>query len=561
MNIFRKALIFPFLVLIILLFSGFERADAKPRFLESPHIHVNPNKSVPLAAIVSFIANEPVKTSIVLSDGEHKWSLHYDQNQTPKEGLTLVGLRPNREHSIQISIEDAEGNVTKSDKVLTYNTPTLPADPAAFPKIKITQSNPEKMEPGYTLLNPRRRLPRQTQQGNPDEQRFGENFGMLLIVDKEGIPIWYYRCGSRISDFEYLDNGHFLYVTADYRIAEIDWLGNIVNEWYAAKRPQGDGDGVAVPCMTFHHDADKLDEDRLLALSTDRRQIDNYYTSEYDADAPRQTQWVMGDRIVEFDADGKMLWTWNAFQHMNPYRIGYETFSNYWMRRGYPDTIDWSHANSVMESEDGKSVYINFRYQSAVVKISKKSSEIIWIFGEPSGWPERFQNKLICLEDESRWFWHQHSPVWTTNGTLLLFDNGNYRARPFEEPAQVTDTYSRAVEYKIDEKNKSARLVWSSEISGDEKVVTVAMGGVSEMPQTGNILVGYGAILDPEGLDAIDWKSRTQIGQWTRVREYTHTVPPEVVWELQLLKTGENRQINWNIFGTQRIKELGHNGE
>lgn len=90
----------------------------------------------------------------------------------------------------------------------------------------------------------------------------------------------------------------------------------------------------------------------------------------------------------------------------------------------------------------------------------------------------------------------------------------------------------------------------------DQKVVTIAMGSVQELPKTGNVLVGYGAILNPKGADTVDWENRFQIDQWTRAREYRHSSPADIAWEMQLNKTGQNPTVGWTIFGVKRIFNL-----
>jgi hypothetical protein len=47
-------------------------------------------------------------------------------------------------------------------------------------------------------------------------------------------------------------------------------------------------------------------------------------------------------------------------------------------------------------------------------------------------------------------FSHQHAIRVLQNGNITLFDNGNFH----------TPSFSRAVEYKLDEATKSATLVW-----------------------------------------------------------------------------------------------------
>ena len=525
------------------------------RFIQKPVVQPNPNTAAPLVALVTFKVNRSVTTTARISDGRNRWELSFDNTRVPEQGLPIVGCRPDRRHEITLTIEDSRDGRIVSD-ALVFHTPKLPSDPAEFPDIHITKNDAVRVEPGFRLFNPRRRITRSTQLGNSREQTFGEAFGMLLMVDQQGEVVWYYRTESRIAGFEYVQNGHILYVTADYRLVEIDLAGNKIRSWYAEERPQG-GDSVSTPVkiLTIHHDAGLLPNGNLLALSSERRQVENYYTDEYDSEAAPASRWVMGDRAVEFTPDGHIVWEWHAFEHLPVMRIGYETYTKYWERRGFSETADWSHANGITELEDG-SVLINFRIQSAVIKIDKASGEIIWIFGEATGWPSELQEKVVTLEGAGRWFWHQHAPVITARGTLLLFDNGNYRARPFDEPTPVAETWSRAVEYEVDEKSLTARQVWSSETADEDRYVTLAMGSVSELPSTGNVLVGYGAVLDPEHVKEISWRNRFTIGQITACKEYTRDNPAEVVWELRLKPTGTEPKIGWNIFGCTFVKTL-----
>lgn len=65
-----------------------------------------------------------------------------------------------------------------------------------------------------------------------------------------------------------------------------------------------------------------------------------------------------------------LVWSWNAFEHRVPYRIGYESFIPYWIRCGYNNTRAWSHANALVPMSEDDSVLI-FRLQSAILKIDK----------------------------------------------------------------------------------------------------------------------------------------------------------------------------------------------
>ena len=152
------------------------------------------------------------------------------------------------------------------------------------------------------------------------------------------------------------------------------------------------------------------------------------------------------------------------------------------------------------------------------------------------------------------WNWHQHSPRFTANGNLLFFNNNNYRARPVDAPADMRDCPSYAVEYNIDEKNKTVQRVWDSVIQGENDIISTAMGRVGEIPGTGNILAGYGAVVSQEHIDEMTWFNRMNFPQWTMVREFTRTSPTNVVWEMRLLPRSAESRVSWTLFGADRIE-------
>ena len=530
--------------------TGLAPAANGTEFTAEPELTKNPNDRVPLAAVLRFSTDEPVTTTIRVSDGNHRRKLTYGAGRDPEEGLPVVGMRPDRRHTIRVAIRGEDGKSTRYPEKLTFTTPPLPTDVTEFPRIEVGVSRPEKMEPGVTIFNPRRRIPSDT----PLE--FNQSFSLLVAVDPRGEVVWYYRGDSRISDFKRLRNGDYVFITQDNRLVEIDLLGNVQQQWYAAGRPEGKGEGIAVPTLTFHHSVAELPNGNFLILGTERRVIEDYYGSEWDADAPRRDRLVMGDEVVEFRRDGTVAWRWSAFDHMDPFRIGYLTFGGYWMFRGWPHTADWSHANNVAYVRKDDAVLCNFRRLSAVVKIERPTGDIDWIAGEHSGWSPRLKGKLLKLENADRWFWHQHDARITRRGTLMLFDNNNFEARPFDKPEPPSAIHSKAAEYELDEENRTLRQVWTSEIPGDRQHASIAMGTVQKLPRTGNVLAGYGALLRPEDLEGLTWKTRRRAGQWTQVREYTHTSPPEVVWEMSLHPLEKGSRVGWSCFGTQRLRSV-----
>ncbi len=528
----------PLLITALLAFASGHPLAAQARFIRPPHLTPNPNPRAPLAAVLTFGADSPVATQVSITDDDgRRWELTFDPTHRPEQGLALVGFRPGRRHTIQLMLRDRQGRETAAPTALSFMAPPLPTAAGAFPPLSVTSDAKARLEPGYTVLSVRRQGP-----GRPNDP-FSTGWGMIVAIDAAGEPVWYYESPARISDFERGPNGHLFLCTLDYEILEIDLLGNEVGRWYAAGRPKGAGPGIAVPTMTFHHEIDVLPNGNLVVLGTDRRALPNYYTSETDPAAPRQTQQVMGDEVIEFARDGRVVWKWNAFDHLDPYRIGYETFSGYWERRGFPDTLDWSHANNLLHDPSDDSLLVSFRYLAAIVKIDRASGRVKWILGKPDGWSEQFRPLLFRPEGAVEWFQHQHSPFPTARGTLIVFDNGNYGTMPFAPPRPPHETYSRAVEYQLDERARTVRQVWVSETGpGPDTVLSNAMGNAEQFPVTGNVLVFYGAVAQAGGAG------------WTRGREYTHTSPARLVWEV--VARDPAGKIGWQFFCGTRWANL-----
>ena len=515
-------------------------------FTTQPTVVPNPNPAVPLAAVLRFTASAPVSTAVTISDGGRSWEVKFPATAGPAAGLPLVGFYPGKRHEIRVEIRDRAGKTAHAARPLEFNAPPLPADEAEFPPIQVLAAAPERMEPGWTLLSVRR----QGREGGRGGAAAGEpvfttGYGLILALDERGRVVWYYRGANRTADVHRLRNGNIAFVTNDHRLVEIDLLGNVKGDWYASRRPQGACAGTPVDALTMHHSFEELPNGNFLIVSGELRELDNYYTSETDPNAPRKRQKVMGDQVIEFDRTGRVVWRWSAFDHLDPYRLGFLTINQYWIVRGFPDTLDWTHGNGAFHDARDNSILFNSRQQSAVVKIERPSGRVAWIFGEPGGWPEKFEPLLFKREGVSEWPWHHHAPRLTDRGTLMVFNNGLFKTRPFNKREPGTEAVSGALEYSIDPAARSAKLVWSSDTKGPDAVNTFAMGDVDFLPKTGNVMVVYGGgVRLDNGLP------------WTRVREFRHTTPAELVYDVVLADTAAKRGTTWIAFGGDRIPKL-----
>ena len=83
----------------------------------------------------------------------------------------------------------------------------------------------------------------------------------------------------------------------------------------------------------------------------------------------------------------------------------------------------------------------------------------------------------------------------TPQGTLLLFDNGNFRASPFAASVPDPTNYSRAVEYQINEHTMEVSQVWDyGRTNVAQRLYVDHEGNAEPEPQTGNVLIDFSSV-------------------------------------------------------------------
>jgi arylsulfate sulfotransferase len=531
------------LTLFILTLSA---CDRSPPAVIDIGLERNPNDAVPLAAILSVTTDEPASLSVDIDDGERQWSVSLDDEAGVRHELPVFGMRAGREHTITATLTDAKGNAWTSGPLM-FATPPLPD---AFPTPRVTVHNPDAMEPGVTLFNVNGRW---DTEGNSTE-----NFAPAVIVDDAGVIIWYYLPdGHKVHDIRRMPNGNFIYEIwpGTGGMVEIDMLGNIQRRWHftgTAKDPAESS--IPVATDSFHHDFAELPNGNILLLSTENRVIDDWYTSETEAMAPRAPANVIGDVIVEMTMDGDIVREWKLHDILDPYRIGYRSLrTNFWNRH-YENVVDgdvhdWTHGNAIIYEETDNSFVMSVPYQDAVIKVSLDSGELVWILGNHDNWRGPWKSKLLTPIGDLEWSYKHHAISHTENGTYLLFDNGLARTSPFDEGMALEDSYARAVEYSVNEESMEVSQVW---VYGpdDEPFFARYLGDVDWQPQTDNILVTVGA----QETNAAGVNSPPGLGtqRWARVMELTHDQPAEKVWEMRL----QDNDMGWSIYRAERLPSL-----
>jgi arylsulfate sulfotransferase len=518
-------------------------ADTAGPAVSDINLAPNPNPAVPLAAILSLTTDEPSRVTLGFYDGNNSWTVTPRQEYATSHEIPVVGMKPGRVHSITATVTDEAGNSTETGAVI-FETPALPE---AFPRPHVIVHNPEKMEPGVTLFNINGRW-------GPSGKQEPPGFSPAVIVNSEGETLWYYLPSDhKVHDIKRLKNGNFIYEIwpGTGGMVEIDLLGNIVRRWHFTGTATDPAEGsIAVESDALHHDMIELPNGNLLVMSAEARVYDDWYTSTTDADAPRQSANLIGDVIIEMTTEGEIVRDWKLLDIIDPYRIGHGSMrTNFWSGhyKGVVDgdVYDWSHGNAIIYDETDNSFVMSMPYQNAVVKIDMDSGELRWILGTPDNWNEPWSEKLLTPVGDLEWSWKHHAISPTGRGTYLLFDNGVDRSSPFDEGMALADSYSRAVEYAVNEETMEVSQPW---VYGPEQEQFYGryLGDVDWQPTTGNVLINVGAQeTDADGNNAPPSSAQ----RWARWIEVTSDAEPEKVWEMQFKDEG----LGWSIYRAERI--------
>ena len=520
--------------------------DGTPPVLDDVTLADPLSDGAPLAARVTASTDEPAVVTLTIDDGTRRWSVTPSAEYQVEHSILVLGLRANLSHEVVLTATDAAGNAVTSGPV-TITTDPLPDD---FPPFEVTVSAPERSEPGVTLFALMRW---------PDGGRAAPE-GIIVVVDASGEVVWYHEADRYITDLFRLGNGHLMYIGSvngvRSTIVELDLLGNTVAQWHPrALKDAGLENSTFVDTDTFHHDVVELPSGNLLALSTEVRSYENFPTSAADRNAPTTTRGLAGDVIIEFQRDGTIVREWKLLDLFDPYRIGYGSLGGGYWRATYaqlmedPDLADWAHTNAIVYDAVDDAIIAALRYQDAVVKLDAATSEVRWILGPPGGWRAPWDEHLLAPRGELAWAYHGHGAKVTPQRTILQYDNGNNRATAFEERMPAAESYSRAVEFAVDEVGMTVNQVWEYG-PDDERFFSSFLSDADWLPTTGNVLITDGARTS-EVEDAPSGETVTH--NWLRIVEVTHTTPAEKVFELVIDDEPPN---GWRVYRAERLPGL-----
>jgi hypothetical protein len=385
------------------------------------------------------------------------------------------GLLPDSTHPLSLTVAEAEGDRTDS---WSGDITTNPALPGFIAQFELEIADPSLVSDDLRLFDI---TPLYTNEPSG-----------LALVDNEGRTRWYVGDVDNYTDLEDVWTGARLRADGSVSFTRrdvayiMDELGDLHMEVHADD----------IGSVGFHHDLEELANGNFVILSF--AFADVYYEGE-------GTLHVAGDMLYEFTPEGELVWTWNAFDHLDPQRRrdGFYVPQKIYDRMTGEQAYDWTHGNGMFYIAEDDILLLSMRHQDWVLAIDHQTGEILWRIGDEGD---------FALVGDEYWFFHQHSPQWQGDGSLLLYDNavGN--------PAQPdSDAHSRAVQYALDFNAMTATKLWAD----DDPTFISALAGDADRMSNGHVL----------RLDSV-WTDEQQSPTASRIHELDPERTPNLVWGL-----------------------------
>lgn len=288
----------------------------------------------------------------------------------------------------------------------------------------------------------------------------------LLILDNDATPLWYRRMDNPCYDFKPQPNGRLTYFDGGAQ------KFFALNQSYAVVDSFACGNGYE----TDLHELLVLPNGHALLMSYDAQILDmSLVVPGGDPGAI-----VLGLIIQELDQNKQVIFQWRSWDHFEiTDAIGVDLTAS---------TVDYVHGNAIDVDTDGN-LLISSRHLDEITKIDRTTGATIWRWGG--------RNNEFTFLDDTLGFSHQHAIRRLPNGHVSLYDNGTSH----------TPSFSRAVEYELDETAKTSRLVWQYRDTPD--IYGFAMGYVQRLGGD-HTLIGWGTgkpdvtEVDPNGQKVLE---------------------------------------------------------
>ena len=304
------------------------------------------------------------------------------------------------------------------------------------------------------------------------------------INDRTGKIVWYLdkvqwhvlfkkknlELKPQLIDLRLTPSGTITYL-ADSIATETDLNGNKL--W----RAPNDGKVSGASTESYNHDFKRLSNGHYLVLGNELwRKLPHYrdtlatqkkYPNRKLMDGREYGQVEFGT-VMEYDKNGKLVWSWNSQNYFDSDALSPRTGS------AQPDFELKAHINAVSIDAKNEYAYIGFRNISRIVKVDKKTGRVVdsWGLKLPTGGAK---NEVLLHQ--------QHDANILEDGSLAVFNSNDYPG---------SDSFSRAVIFSTGTAD-DGKVLWSYDCNFEslDRHADRNGGNVDEL-KNGNLLVCMG---------------------------------------------------------------------
>lgn len=405
-----------------------EKLASKLYTVEAPLVYYNLFGTNTHSANIYFSTEEAVSASYTVSvedetikDFTRKLATGEESGVTTNHAYQLIGLIPNVENTITITLYDKDGNQTK-ESTFTIQVPDVQSD--ADKKLALTDEKTEELTDGLFCVV----------YGRIDNLTLN-----ISLYDNDGIlrgelPVESYRT-DRILTID----GYLYYNVSETKIVKVDRLGQVVKIYDIGE-------------YEFHHDmVYEESQNSLVILASDTREE------------------TVEDIIISLNLESGEVKELLDLKDLLP--DAYEKA----VKPDKKSKLDWAHVNA-LQVIDGSDVILSFRELSSIVSVKDifTNPELEYILSEKSVWegtpyeeyvydkvgdftPQAGQHCITYVEGEAdgEYYIYMFNNNFTYSGTRKDIDWSGYTLSQVD----VEERESFYYRYKINENDKTFELV------------------------------------------------------------------------------------------------------
>ncbi len=324
---------------------------------------------------------------------------------------------------------------------------------------------------------------------------------MGMAINRRGEPVWYMPVEKdslenlKMRNVKMTPGGTITYLD-NTDCFEKDINANII--WKAPNNGQVSGDKQEY----YHHDFFKMDDGTYIAAGYRFINEPNLYDNNVMCKVRYNT-------LIQYNSEGKVLWLWDESRHADKKSLYGDSGPS-------ATEVTGTHMNGVAYYKPDDAFICSFRDNSSILKISKKTGEILYNLGD----------SLKKFYPDEVPFKSQHGPSLMSNGSIVVYNNNLDRSAKKGSPS-----YPIVMIFNQPTPDKQSRKIWEYECISSRYLEGIfgKEGYASQLPYNDNLLVCMGGA------------------------NYVFEVTPgkKIVWQCTLQKFDDNSK-SWTAINNYR---------